>query len=445
LPKIEYILHRNVDHLSANNQESMKPSVYWTEDCPRPPDLPVSPLPETVDVAIIGGGYTGLNAALALRKAGASVAILEKESIGWGASSRNGGMALTGLKESMPVIFRRYGAEMGRAFWQWSLDAVDYVERLTTEEGIDCNFVRSGHLLLAFKPQHFAHFVEEVRWFRKQLGYTDLWVVGKAELHCEIGSTAYHGGLVDSRSAGLHPARYVFGLAQAAARQGVLLVERTALMDIRRIRTGFLVNTNSGTLSASEVLIATNGYTTNVIRPLRQGIFPVGSYIITTEPLPVSLQQELSPRGRMCFDSKHFLNYFRLTPDGRMLFGGRHNLSPSLDLIDSARKMQARMVEVFPQLAGVPISHTWNGNLGIALDLMPHAGRVNGVHYAYAYAGHGVSIASFLGKEMGEVLAGKRTSTLFAQINHPRYAFVPYDRFYLPLVSGWFRLLDFFT
>ncbi|GIV68132.1 NAD(P)/FAD-dependent oxidoreductase [Caldilinea sp.] len=423
----------------------MKTSVYWTEDCPRPANLPISPLPEVTDVAIIGGGYTGLNAALALRKAGASVAVLEKETIGWGASSRNGGMALTGLKESMPVVFKRYGAEMGRAFWQWSLDAVDYVEQLTVEEKIDCNFVRSGHLLLAFKPQHFAQFVEEARWFREQLGYTDLWVVSKAELHSEIGSAAYHGGLIDPRSAGLHPARYVFGLAQAAARKGALLVERTALMDVKRTRTGFLVITNRGTLNAREVLVATNGYTTNVIRPLRQGVFPVGSYIITTEPLPLSLQEELSPRGRMFFDSKHFLNYFRLTPDGRMLFGGRHNLSTSLDLIDSARKMQARMLEVFPQLAGVSISHTWSGNLGIALDLMPHAGRVNGVHYAYAYAGHGVSIASLLGKEMGEVLAGKRTSTLFAQIKHPRYAFVPYDRLYLPLVSTWFRVLDWIT
>ncbi|MBK8798574.1 MAG: FAD-binding oxidoreductase [Anaerolineales bacterium] len=144
----------------------------------------------------------------------------------------------------------------------------------------------------------------------------------------------------------------------------------------------------------------------------------------------------------MFFDSKNFLNYFRLTPDGRMLFGGRHDLSTSLDLTDSAHKMQARMVEVFPQLAGVPVTHSWSGKLGLAFDLMPHVGRVRGVHYAYGYAGHGVSIASYLGKEVGEMLAGARTTNLFAQIDHARYPFTPYDQLYLPLVSAWFRLLD---
>jgi glycine/D-amino acid oxidase-like deaminating enzyme len=420
----------------------MKTTVFWTEDCPRPADLPISPLPETIDVAVIGSGYTGLNAAIELRKAGASVVVLEHRSIGWGASSRNGGMALTGMKEAMPVLCKRYGNALGRAFWEWSLASIDHIERTIVEEGIDCDFERTGHMLLAFKPKHFTNFDEEARWFHAMFGYDNLSVVSKAELRNEIGTDAYYGGLVDHRSAALHPARYVFGLARAAARRGAHLVEHTSLKAISRTRLGFRLVTSGGELNARAVLLATNGYTTDVVKPIREGVFPVGSYIIVTEPLPPALQQELSPRQRMFFDSKHFLNYFRLTPDGRMLFGGRHDLSTELDLAESAQKMQSRMVEVFPQLAGVPVTHSWNGKLGVAFDLMPHAGRIKGIYYAGGYAGHGVSIASLLGKEMGEMLVGQRTSTLFAQIPHNRYPFTPYDRFYLPLVSTWFRLLD---
>ncbi len=416
--------------------------TFWTDDYPRPHDLPVSELPDRVDVAVIGSGYTGLNAAIALRKAGATVAVLEQETIGWGASSRNGGMATTGLKEEMTTVFKRYGAAQGRAFWAWALASIDHVAATVAAEQIDCHFTRSGHITLAFKQRHFDHFAAEAAWFQRELDYQDTWVVGKDELHDEIGTPEYFGGLVDRNSAALHPAKYAFGLAQAAARHGAHLVEHAQVTGLARRTREFTLATTRGKLAAREVLLATNGYTTGLVPAARRGIFPVGSYIIVTRPLAPALQAELSPRGRMFFDSKHFLNYFRLTPDGRMLFGGRHNLSTSLDLHESARLMQARMVEVFPQLRAAPVAYTWSGKLGITFDLMPHVGCVEGVHYAYGYAGHGVSVASYLGKEVGELLAGQRRSTLFGEIPHARYPFTPYDKLYLPLVSAWFRTLD---
>jgi len=261
-------------------------------------------------------------------------------------------------------------------------------------------------------------------------------------LSSELGSTNYYGAIVDPHAAGLHPAKYVFGLAGVAGRLGAQLVENAEVEQIQGVQGNFQLKTARGTLKAQEILLATNGYTTNLAPAIRTGVFPAGSYIITTEPLSPTMQATLSPKGRMFFDSKHFLNYFRLTPDGRMLFGGRHNLSTDLSVEESARLLRKRMVEVFPQLADVPLSHTWTGKLGLTFDLMPHVGCLNGIHYAYGYAGHGVAVASLVGKEIGEVLAGRRSSQLFSQLRQQRYFFTRYDKFYLPLVSAWFRFLD---
>jgi glycine/D-amino acid oxidase-like deaminating enzyme len=420
----------------------MRFSNFWTDDYPRPADLPVADPPARVDVAIIGSGYTGLNAAMALRAAGASVAVLEAKTIGWGASSRNAGMATAGLKMEPQAVVARYGVEQGRAFWAWAQDAIDHVERVTMREGIDCHFVRSGSLTLAAKPTHLSRMRQEASWFAETIGPHDAHVVGPEGLAGEIGATIYHGAVVDQSSAALHPARYVYGLAEAAARHGANLVEDAPVTDLRREQGGWRVVTRRGSLAAQEVLLATNGYTTNLVPAARRGVFPAGSYIITTEPLPADLQREISPRGRMFFDSRHFLNYFRLTPDGRMLFGGRHDLSTHLDLAESARLLRERMVTVFPQLAGIPLSHAWTGKLGLTFDLMPHIGRVDGIWYAYGYAGHGVAIASKMGQEVGDLIAGVRQTSLFSRIPHRRYPWTPYDKLFLPFVSLWFRFLD---
>jgi glycine/D-amino acid oxidase-like deaminating enzyme len=309
-------------------------------------------------------------------------------------------------------------------------------------------------VLLAAKPSHFAAMREAEAWHRRELGFTDGYLVAPDALHSEIGSRAYFGGLAENTTASLHPARYVFGLAKAAARQGAQLIEDAPVTSLLREEGHWRVVTRRGSLVAEEVLVATNGYTTDLVPAARNGIFPAGSYVIVTEPLPPALQAELSPRGRMFFDSRHFLNYFRLTPDGRMLFGGRHNLSTSLDMDESARLLRARMVEVFPQLRDMPVSHTWTGKLGLTFDLMPHIGRApvtqgsahNGkIWYAYGYAGHGVAIAGKLGREVGEMIAGVRPHSLFSQIPHQRTWWTSYDRYYLPLVSAWFRTLDYLS
>ena len=425
----------------------MQLKPFWTEDFPRPLEIPTSPQPHSVDVAIIGGGYTGLHAAAVLAASGASVAVLESQIIGWGASSRNGGMVNPGLKLSAPELFHRYGSKEGERLWRWSLAAMDFVERFVQTEAISCDFARTGQVVLAYKPTHFIALRREADWHASHLGDTVPQVVGPAELASEIGAHGYYGGLQDARAAGLHPAKYVYGVARAAAQAGAQLVEQATVRSLRQVADHYELITPYGSLTAQTVLLATNGYTGNLIPEARRGIFAGGSYIITTEPLSPELQQSVSPRRRMFYDSKHFLNYFRLTPDGRMLFGGRHNLSADLPLEHSASELRKRMVEVFPQLSGTSLSHSWTGKLGLTFDLMPHAGRIQngphkGVFYAYGYGGHGVAVASYLGHMMGNLLAGKPFDNPILDLPHHRYFFTPHERLYLPLVSIWFRFLD---
>jgi glycine/D-amino acid oxidase-like deaminating enzyme len=424
----------------------MKQTPFWTEDA-APSQNIAKPQPDCVDVAIIGSGYTGLHAAHVLAKHGANVAVLEANSIGWGASSRNGGMVNPGLKLSAPELFHRYGDKQGEELWRWSMAAIDFVEDFIHNEGIQCYFERFGQVVLAFKPQHFTALQNEVRWHAQKLGDTVPQIVGPAELTSEIGTPTYFGGILDERAAGLHPAHYVYGLAEVTARAGAHLVENAPVRAVTKVNDHYEVMTPFGQLIAKDVLLATNGYTNNLIPSARRGIFSGGSYIITTEPLPAELQVSVSPRKRMFYDSKHFLNYFRLTPDGRMLFGGRHNLSTDLPLEASAVELRRRMVEVFPQLAEVPISHTWTGKLGLTFDLMPHAGRLQegpapGIFYAYGYGGHGVAVASYLGHMMGRMMAGLPADNPILKLPHARYFFTPYEKLYLPLVSAWFRFLD---
>jgi len=420
----------------------MKLTSFWSDTFPRPTDLPVEhELPERTDVLIIGGGYTGLSAARSLAKGGASVVVLESETIGWGASSRNAGITGSGLKAGIETIFKRYGENYGHQFWQASLDALALIKELTEAEGIDCDFHQNGDLALAFHPSHFKAFSEEIAWHRQHLGH-ELHLIPPSEMSKEIGSQVYFGGMTDAHGAGLHPAKLVFGLARVAAKHGAHLVENTPVKRLEKVEGGMLVHTPLGQILAGEVVTATNGYTENLVRGLKARVIPVGSYSVVTEPLPPGLQQEISPHGRMFYDTKWFLNYFRLTPDGRLLWGGRNNLSTTLDLRESARILTAEMKRAFPQLKDVPVTHSWTGQLGLTFDLMPHMGRVKGVHYAFGFGGHGLHMALYLGREVARVLSGEKSSSPFAEIPHRTYFFYHKQPWFMPLAVQYYRMRD---
>jgi glycine/D-amino acid oxidase-like deaminating enzyme len=397
-------------------------------------------LPARTDVVIVGGGYTGLAAARALARRGADATVLERHTVGWGASGRNGGFMLPGFKPEMEELAKRLGAERAGRMFQLSLEAMRYVSNLIAEEAITCDFVRCGAVTLAAKPSHMRGLEQSARFMREHLGYeTEL--LGKDELSREIASTRYHGGQLDPAGCSLQPAKYVRGLAHAAERAGARLLEGVEVKKIRRIRVGFEVSTARGDLRAREVLAATNGYTTAALPALRRRVMPIGSNQIATVPLDEELARHLVPKGRVFSDTKHLLYYFRLSPDHRMVFGGRASFTP-IGTRRIAGILAAGMQEVFPDLEGAPIEYAWSGKVGYPVDHLPHAGRLDGVHYAMGYCGHGVALATYLGSRMGEVLAGAGE---IPDLGTSRFRAIPFFNgipWFLPLIGGYYRMRD---
>jgi glycine/D-amino acid oxidase-like deaminating enzyme len=422
---------------------------YWLTTTTMPETNPARPLPDGVNVAIIGAGFTGLSAARTLAKLGAKVAVFDAETIGWGASSRNGGMVLTGLKLSVNKLISLYGRERTQRMYAASLATIDCVESLVAEEKIDCDFTRRGHLEVACKQKHFDDYARQVEVIAREFNHK-LRIVPKAELQSEIGSSIYYGGMVDELSAGLNPAKYVGGLAQAAIRAGATVCENARVEKIEREdRQGmsrWRITTSRGAFWAREVFVGTSGYTGAATPALRKKLIPIGSYIITTEVLPESLARELSPRNRMIYDSKNYLYYYRLTPDNRMLFGGRAAFFPETadSIRQSAEILRRGMIDVYPQLRDVRVEFVWGGTLDFAFDIMPHAGQMDGIHYAVGYAGHGVAMATWQGQQMAKMIAGEKPENPFVGIPFPGAPLGLYNGkpWFLPFAGAWYKFLD---
>jgi len=422
---------------------------YWLTTAEFPKVDASRSLPEVVDVAVIGAGFTGLSAARTLAKRGAKVAVLESETIGWGASSRNGGMVLTGMKLGVNQLISMYGRELTQRMYAASLASMDCVEQIVREEGIDCDFVRCGHLEVACKQKHFDDYARQAEVIAREFNHT-LRVVQKHELNSEIGSTIYYGGMVDEVSAGCNPARYVAGLARAAMKAGAEVFEHarveTIQRDSRQGEPGWKLATSRGPLWAREVFVATSGYTGKATPALQKKLIPIGSFIITTEVLPEALARELSPRNRMIYDSKNFLYYYRLTPDRRMLFGGRAAFFPETTqtVRQSAEILRRGLIDVYPQLSDAKIDYVWGGTLDFAFDIMPHAGQMDGMYYAVGYAGHGVAMATYQGQKIAELMAGDKPENPFVGIPFPGAPLGLYNGrpWFLPLAGAWYKFLD---
>jgi glycine/D-amino acid oxidase-like deaminating enzyme len=422
---------------------------YWLTTTEIPRTDPGRPLPEVVDVAVIGAGFTGLSAARTLAQRGARVAVVESETIGWGASSRNGGMVLTGLKLGVNQLISRYGRELTQRMYAASLATIDCVEQIVKQESIACDFSRCGHLEVACKQKHFDDYARQAEVIAREFNHP-LRVLQKHELSTEIGSKIYYGGMVDEVSAGLNPARYVAGLGRAALKAGAEIFEHAVVETVRHEsrqgENGWKLTTSRGTVWAHEVFVGTSGYTGHATAVLQKKLIPIGSFIITTEVLPEKLAHELSPRNRMIYDSKNYLYYYRLTPDRRMLFGGRAAFFPETDqtVRRSAEILRRGMIEVYPQLSDARVEYVWGGTLDFAFDIMPHAGQLDGMYYAVGYAGHGVAMATYQGQKIAELMAGDKPDNPFVGIPFPGAPLGLYNGrpWFLPFAGAWYKFLD---
>jgi len=408
---------------------------------PALPDRSGRAVPASTDVVVIGGGYAGITAARELARRGLGVTLLEAHTLGWGASTRNGGIVHAGYKWSARELIKRYGQETGKALYQETLDSYELVKTLIADEAIDCDFREVGHLELAYAPAH-APELDHARESLASVGVSST-VVPRERIREEIGSDAYFGALVvEGSSALLHPGRYFAGLAAAADRAGADLHEAVRARSIRREDSAFVVRTRRGDIRARDVFVATNGYTDGVVPSLRRRIIPIGSYIIASEPLPEALAHELSPKGRAFFDTKNFLYYWHVTSDRRMVFGGRASFMPTT--IDRTAAILWRgLLEVHPQLAGYRIEYAWGGNVGFTFDRMPHVGRTkDGVTYAMGCCGTGVALMTNLGTKVGAWLAGGEAPAL-TRLRFPLVP-APYEGrpWFMPFAGEWFRLQD---
>ena len=391
-------------------------------------------------IGILGGGFTGLSAALAAAEAGYSVILLEAESVGFGASGRNGGQLIPGLRWGMGDILSEFGPERARAIYNVAADAVASVNARVAKHGIVCD-LKSGHLEAAYKPAHYDAMHRELDVLNHSFGHTTCEIVPPSEMAKHIDGGDYHGGVYERAGGHFHPLNYALGLAEAALAAGVQIFEQSrviTLSDDARVTA----RTATGNVSAASAIVGADGWTGDILPSLASYTVPIMNYNIATVPLG-NLANLLLPSGAAVADSRFVLNYFRLSADGRMIFGGgeKYTTRPPRDIAAFVRK---HMVQVFPALANVPIDYAWGGAVSVSMNRLPHFGQQGNIWFAHGFSGHGALMTTLAGELMVEAMRGTMERfDVMAGFPHPR--FPGGRRFAKPLATLgllWYALRD---
>lgn len=415
---------------------------FWWDAAP--PHRRAAGIPARADVAIIGGGIAGLSTALELARNGTSAVVLDREPIGWGASSRNGGALAggAGLGRANPKLQQQVEPGILAAMIEEAEASFDAFEQLVAQEGLDCDYRRTGRFVGAHAPRAMEVLRRRAELLNAEGGEPSR-LLSRSEVHEELATDRYVGGLVVPRAGSLHPGKYVQELARVAEAAGASLHGGVEVQGFEREGAGFRVRTSAGELQAGALMVATNGYTGAVTPWQRRRLVPVASYMIATEPLGAERVRQVMPKLRVYGDTKKVLYYFRPSPDGtRILFGGRASFVQS-DVRQAGARLHRFLVHLVPALAGTRVTHAWKGNVAFAFDYLPHVGAHEGVHYALACNGGGVVTMTHLGRQAARQIMGRANQpSAFSRLPFPTMRGYTGTPWFMPLVGGWYRLRD---
>jgi len=411
--------------LLNSNDELGQHAPSWYEATCDTPSYPILDSDSTCDVCVVGAGYTGLSAAIHLRKQGYSVIVLEAHRAGWGASGRNGGQLGSGLNADQYELEKSYGSEPARVLWQVCENAKHTIHKLCREYAIDIHY-KSGIISALHRARNRTRFADAAKRYAEKLArdydYPHLQYLSRSELHNHVDSPNYHAGVIDHGAGHIHPLKLATGLAKAASDEGVNLYEQSEVLSVDDSQgDSTLIKTSQASVRAPMLVLACNGYLDELHGGVQQRVMPINNFVIATEPLGARAK-ELLPADNAVYDTRFVVNYFRLSHDHRLLFGGGETYGYRFPQ-DIASLVRKPLLQVFPQLEQVKIDYTWGGTLAITRSRLPYVRKLNpGLYSASGYSGHGVALAVETGKLIADAInEGSEQFNVLAQLDCKRF------------------------
>ncbi|MCB1360959.1 MAG: FAD-binding oxidoreductase [Rhodobacter sp.] len=431
-----------MDLLTANDRPGAYPDSWYAASADLLPPFPAAVGALSCDVCVIGGGFTGLSAALHLAGRGYDVILLEAQRVGFGASGRNGGQVGTGQRLDQAALEGMVGQTAARALWDLSLESVALTRDLAARHAPEAGYA-PGIIHAAHRARYVSEFHAYAEKLARDYDYHDIRPLDRAQMRALVGSPAYHGGDIDMGGGHLHPLRYALGLARAAQAAGVRIFERARVTALTKADPA-LVRTDSAQITARFVALGLNGYAGRIEPALSSRVMPINNFIAATRPMTQAERDHVIRGDHAVADSKFVINYFRFSDDNRLLFGGGESYGYAFPR-DIAAKVRTPMEQIFPQLKGIEITHAWGGTLGIAYNRMPFFARLAGnVLSASGFSGHGVAMGTLGGKLLAEAISGQAERfDVMASVPSPQFPGGATLRWPLMVAAMlWFSLRD---